>query len=59
VTLIGHVSQSAQWAPFNPAYGWLNTSADLAIDDESISHLNPYMGGVYQQATSVVCAHFC
>lgn len=25
-TLIGHVSQSGQWAPFNYAYEWFNTT---------------------------------
>lgn len=25
-TLIGHVSQSGQWAPFNYAYDWFNTT---------------------------------
>ncbi|KAF7974658.1 hypothetical protein HWV62_11544 [Athelia sp. TMB] len=52
--LVGAVSQSAQWAPFNPSYTWLNTSDNLVIADPTISSLNGYRGGIYQQATSVV-----
>ncbi|ESK82846.1 glycoside hydrolase family 16 protein [Moniliophthora roreri MCA 2997] len=52
--LVGEVSQSGQWAPFNYAYRWLNTSDNLIINDPTITELNPYMGGVYQQATSCV-----
>lgn len=51
---VGYVSQSGQWAPFNAAYEWFNTSANLIIPDPEISTLNSYMGGAYQQATSVV-----
>ncbi|KAJ7186059.1 beta-glucan synthesis-associated protein [Mycena filopes] len=51
---VGQVSQSAQWAPFNAAYAWDNSSANLYIADPTLSHLNSYAGGVYQQATSVV-----
>ncbi|KAK7052326.1 beta-glucan synthesis-associated protein [Favolaschia claudopus] len=50
----GAVSQSGQWAPFNAAYVWFNTSDNLIIPDPSISALNSYTGGAYQQATSVV-----
>jgi len=50
----GQVSQSAQWAPFNDKYIWLNTSANLIIPDPSISALNSYIGGDTQQASSVV-----
>jgi len=48
------VSQSAQWAPFNAGYQWFNTSATLIINDPIVSTLNPYIGGAFQQATSVV-----
>ncbi|KAF9054959.1 glycoside hydrolase family 16 protein [Hymenopellis radicata] len=51
---IGEVSQSGQWAPFNEAYVWDNSSANLIIADTSISQLNSYTGGSTQQATSVV-----
>ena len=51
---IGTVSQSAQWAPFNQGYIWKNTSDNLIIPNPSISLLNGYRGGVFQQATSVV-----
>ncbi|KAI0375069.1 glycoside hydrolase family 16 protein [Pilatotrama ljubarskyi] len=51
---IGAVSQSGQWGPFNYAYEWFSTSDNLVIVNESISKLNGYKGGVYQQATSVV-----
>ncbi|KAJ7040799.1 glycoside hydrolase family 16 protein [Mycena alexandri] len=50
----GAVSQSGQWAPFNAAYVWFNTSDNLIIANASASVLNTYTGGAYQQATSVV-----
>ncbi|KAF7369038.1 Glycoside hydrolase family 16 protein [Mycena venus] len=50
----GAVSQSGQWAPFNAGYVWLNTSDNMVIADHSISAQNTYIGGAYQQATSVV-----
>ncbi|KAJ7678229.1 beta-glucan synthesis-associated protein [Mycena polygramma] len=50
----GSVSQSGQWAPFNAAYVWFNTSDNLIIADPTISVLNTYIGGAFQQATSVV-----
>ncbi|KAI0669590.1 glycoside hydrolase family 16 protein [Trametes maxima] len=51
---IGAVSQSGQWGPFNYNYTWFNTSDTLYIPDDTVSRLNNYRGGVYQQATSVV-----
>ncbi|KAI0778254.1 glycoside hydrolase family 16 protein [Trametes elegans] len=51
---VGAVSQSGQWGPFNYAYKWFNSSDTLYIADETVSALNSYRGGVYQQATSVV-----
>ncbi|ORY28762.1 beta-glucan synthesis-associated protein-domain-containing protein [Naematelia encephala] len=52
-TLIGGVSQSGQWAPFNPHYEFLNTSTKYyEIFDDDITEINSYKGGVYQQATS-------
>ncbi|KAJ6567708.1 beta-glucan synthesis-associated [Mycena vulgaris] len=51
---IGSVSQSGQWAPFNAAYVWFNTSDNLIIPDLDVSELNSYIGGGFQQATSVV-----
>ncbi|QRW07225.1 glycoside hydrolase family 16 protein [Ceratobasidium sp. AG-Ba] len=53
--LIGHVSQSGQWAPYNYAYEWLNTTDNLKIYGED-TVMNEYVGGVYQQATSAVTA---
>ncbi|KAJ7182666.1 glycoside hydrolase family 16 protein [Mycena crocata] len=50
----GSVSQSGQWAPFNAAYVWKNTSDNLIIPDPEMSILNTYIGGAYQQASSVV-----
>ncbi|RPD63538.1 glycoside hydrolase family 16 protein [Lentinus tigrinus ALCF2SS1-6] len=50
----GGVSQSGQWAPFNYQYKWLNTSDNFNIVDQTKSKTNSYIGGVYQQATSVV-----
>lgn len=50
----GFVSQSGQWAPFNEEYIWKNTSGNFILYDETVSSYNTYLGGVYQQATSVV-----
>ncbi|KDN37556.1 hypothetical protein RSAG8_10073, partial [Rhizoctonia solani AG-8 WAC10335] len=50
-TLIGHVSQSGQWAPFNYAYEWFNTTDNFKLLSNH-SELNTYVGGVYQQSTS-------
>ncbi|KAG8218548.1 glycoside hydrolase family 16 protein [Butyriboletus roseoflavus] len=52
--LVGQVSQSAQWAPFDAGYIWQNTSKNEIIIDPSISTQNTYTGSVLQQATSVV-----
>ncbi|KAF8901945.1 glycoside hydrolase family 16 protein [Mucidula mucida] len=51
---VGYVSQSGQWAPFNEGYVWDNSSANLIITDSTVSTLNSYIGGDYQQSTSVV-----
>ncbi|KAJ6551470.1 beta-glucan synthesis-associated [Mycena capillaripes] len=40
--------------PFNAGYVWFNTSDNLVIADPTISAQNTYLGGAYQQATSVV-----
>ncbi|KAJ6621580.1 beta-glucan synthesis-associated protein [Mycena sp. CBHHK59/15] len=50
----GQVSQSAQWAPFNNEYIWFNNSDNLIIPNLVNSTLNTYIGGAFQQATSVV-----
>jgi len=50
----GEVSQSAQWAPFNRAYVWDNSSNNEVLADPTISRLNGFKGNVEQQATSVV-----
>jgi hypothetical protein len=50
--LSSQVSQSAQWAPFNPHYWWINNSRTYDVYDENMAHLNSYQGGRYQQATS-------
>ncbi|OSX67481.1 glycoside hydrolase family 16 protein [Postia placenta MAD-698-R-SB12] len=50
----GQVSQSAQWAPFNYKYTWDNTSSTYSIGNESITELNPYKGGAYQEASSAL-----
>ncbi|KAJ7438652.1 beta-glucan synthesis-associated protein [Mycena galericulata] len=50
----GTVSQSSQWAPFNTAYLWDNSTENLFIANATASHQNSYSGGVYQQAASVV-----
>ncbi|KAF9534690.1 glycoside hydrolase family 16 protein [Crepidotus variabilis] len=50
--LSGEVSQSAQWAPFNRAYIWDNSTA--IIEDPSVTRINGFKGNVYQQATSLI-----
>nr|XP_018259340.1 uncharacterized protein I303_08268 [Kwoniella dejecticola CBS 10117]OBR81498.1 hypothetical protein I303_08268 [Kwoniella dejecticola CBS 10117] len=51
--LEGEVSQSGQWAPYNPHYYFLNTSSKYyEIYDDDVTKINTYMGSVYQQATS-------
>ncbi|CUA76626.1 Beta-glucan synthesis-associated protein SKN1 [Saccharomyces cerevisiae S288c] [Rhizoctonia solani] len=52
-TLIGHVSQSGQWAPFNAAFRWDNET-NLVIYDHEKSHLNTFIGNERQQTTSVI-----
>jgi hypothetical protein len=50
----GIVSQSGQWAPFNAAYEWFNTSANEIIYNASVSAPNGYKGGAFQQAISAL-----
>jgi beta-glucan synthesis-associated protein KRE6 len=52
--LSGQVSQSCQWAPFNAAYEWFNTTDNFDIPNATATYLNPYKGGAFQQATSGV-----
>ncbi|CAE6417346.1 unnamed protein product [Rhizoctonia solani] len=53
-TLVGAVSQSGQWAPFNAAFVWDNSSTNLVISDPASSKLNTFIGNEWQQTTSVV-----
>lgn len=50
----GEVSQSFQVAPFNYQYEFDNSTSDITIYDDSITSINSYKGGVYQQAVSAV-----
>ncbi|KAJ6499903.1 glycoside hydrolase family 16 protein [Mycena vitilis] len=52
--LVAQVSQSAQWAPFDAGYEWLNNSNNFILADPAISQLNTFIGSATQQATSVV-----
>ncbi|TFK38137.1 beta-glucan synthesis-associated protein KRE6 [Crucibulum laeve] len=49
---VGKVSLSAQWAPFNAEYKWKNTSDNAVFFDTSVTVLNTYAGGAFQQTTS-------
>jgi hypothetical protein len=40
--------------PFNHGYIWENTTDNMQIIDLTVSHFNDFIGGVTQQATSVV-----
>ncbi|CAE6479476.1 hypothetical protein ACGC1H_005368 [Rhizoctonia solani] len=53
-TLVGAVSQSGQWAPFNAAFVWDNSSTNLVISDSANSKVNTFAGNEWQQTTSVV-----
>jgi len=49
---VGQVSQSCQFAPFNFNYTYFTN--DTVIYNSSITQLNSYKGGVYQQAVSAL-----
>ncbi|KAJ2922226.1 hypothetical protein H1R20_g14871, partial [Candolleomyces eurysporus] len=51
----GHVSLSAQWAPYNAEYLPNNSSGNIVVDDP-LTVINPYKGGVFQQTTSGLAA---
>ncbi|KAJ7594668.1 beta-glucan synthesis-associated [Mycena floridula] len=51
-TSAGEVSQSAQWAPFDSNYEWKNGTNDVFVRDTDVTVLNPYKGGIWQEATS-------
>ncbi|GJE88368.1 glycoside hydrolase family 16 protein [Phanerochaete sordida] len=51
---IGQVSQSYQTAPYNDQYEFDNNSDATTIYDTSITRLNGYKGGQYQQAISAL-----
>ena len=53
-TFTGGVSQSFQVAPYNYQYQFDNASDVTTIYDSSITKLNTYKGGGYQQAVSAV-----
>ncbi|KAG8781271.1 hypothetical protein FRC12_022044 [Ceratobasidium sp. 428] len=53
-TLVGEVSQSVQWAPFNAMHAWDNSPTNMIIDDSSQSFFNPFVGNEFQQTTSVL-----
>ncbi|GJE84331.1 glycoside hydrolase family 16 protein [Phanerochaete sordida] len=54
-SLVGQVSQSAQWAPFDPAYDWTNNTQNWgAIYNPQISVENTFLGSITQEASSVV-----
>ncbi|RDB19924.1 Beta-glucan synthesis-associated protein KRE6 [Hypsizygus marmoreus] len=50
----GQVSQSAQFAPFNRAWIWQNTTENMIVPNPSVSQQNTFIGSATQQATSVV-----
>ena len=53
-TFTGQVSQSFQVAPYNAAYQYDNSSAATTVFDDTITVLNSYKGGQYQQAISAL-----
>jgi beta-glucanase (GH16 family) len=50
----GQVSQSAQFAPFNYQYNFVDTAPATTVYDPSITSLNSYRGGPLQQALSAI-----
>ncbi|KAK4702195.1 beta-glucan synthesis-associated protein KRE6, partial [Phenoliferia sp. Uapishka_3] len=50
----GAVSQSAQFAPFDDGYEFLNATPQTTVYDEANTYINTYKGGVYQEAVSAV-----
>lgn len=52
--LIGTVSQSAQMGPFNYGYYWLNSTDNYDILNGTVTELNSYIGGAYQQSISAI-----
>lgn len=53
-TFTGEVSQSLQIAPYNMKYEFDNASDVTQVFDDSITTINSYKGGVYQQAVSAL-----
>jgi beta-glucanase (GH16 family) len=49
---VGHVSLSAQFAPFNARYHFAVNNDTAVFYDPDKTHLNSYMGGRFQQTTS-------
>jgi beta-glucanase (GH16 family) len=56
VARLGEVSQSFQVAPFNYQYQFNNASPATTIYDSSVTYINSYKGGAFQQAVSGVSA---
>ncbi|BGP38928.1 hypothetical protein JCM10449v2_002866 [Rhodotorula kratochvilovae] len=55
-TELGHVSMSAQWAPFNPGYEILNSTNEyVEYFYPDTCPPNTYLGGATQQVTSGLC----
>ncbi|KAF7337424.1 GH16 domain-containing protein [Mycena sanguinolenta] len=52
--LIGQVSQSAQWAPFDASYKAFNSTDNMIIPNPSITAQNAFVGNVFQQTTSAL-----
>ncbi|GAA5855464.1 hypothetical protein JCM5353_002319 [Sporobolomyces roseus] len=52
--LVGAVSQSAQFAPFDYGYEIKNTTPYVVVHSPDVTKLNTYTGGIYQQACSAV-----
>jgi beta-glucan synthesis-associated protein KRE6 len=50
----GQVSQSYQTAPYDYQYSFVNTTPATIIQNPSITQINTYQGGIYQQAVSAV-----
>ncbi|KAI5452688.1 hypothetical protein NCC49_000437 [Naganishia albida] len=50
----GEMSQSLQLAPYDAGYYPFNTTADYQIYDPTITKINSYRGGTFQQAVSAL-----
>jgi Ni,Fe-hydrogenase I cytochrome b subunit len=55
-TLIGHVSQSGQWAPYNYAYEWFNTTCVGSFILRSLKLNRLSFAGITTSCTAIIAS---